>query len=126
LKDVAVIVDLHELAPVGGRAACGRDRRRFERFAEVCENPADRSRLGDEGNQPDVAAAVRVPERKLLPHPGQEFGPGNPGGVVRAGLVMRVAAASRGVTAAPMPAGYGLALLADLPLASAVTARLSL
>ena len=28
---------------------------------------------------------------------------------------MRVAAASRGVTAAPMPTGYGLALLADIP-----------
>jgi hypothetical protein len=30
LKDVAIIRDLHELAPVGGRAASGRDRRRFE------------------------------------------------------------------------------------------------
>jgi hypothetical protein len=29
--------------------------------------------------------------------------------------MMRVAAASRGVTAAPMPTGYGLALLADIP-----------
>ena len=33
LKDVAVVVHLHEFAPVGGRPASGRDRRRFERFA---------------------------------------------------------------------------------------------
>jgi len=30
LKDVAVVVDLNQLAPVGGRPAGGRDRRRFE------------------------------------------------------------------------------------------------
>jgi len=34
---------------------------------------------------------------------------------VRAGLLIRVAAAFRGVTAAPMPAGSGLAPLADVP-----------
>jgi hypothetical protein len=28
-------VDLPELAPVGGRATSGRDRRRFERFAQI-------------------------------------------------------------------------------------------
>ncbi len=33
LKDVAVVVHLHDLAPVGGQPASGRDRRRFERFA---------------------------------------------------------------------------------------------
>ncbi len=32
LKDVAVVMDLHELAPVGGQPASGRDRRRFERL----------------------------------------------------------------------------------------------
>jgi hypothetical protein len=37
LKDVAIIRDLHELAPVGGRAAGGRDRRRFEWFAALYE-----------------------------------------------------------------------------------------
>jgi hypothetical protein len=37
LKDVAVVMDLHELAPVGGRPASGRDRRRLERFAKVRE-----------------------------------------------------------------------------------------
>jgi anaerobic glycerol-3-phosphate dehydrogenase len=34
--------------------------------------------------------------------------------VVRAGLLMRVRAASRGATFVPMPAGSGLALLADV------------
>jgi hypothetical protein len=68
-----------------------------------------------EGDQPDVAATRWALERKLLPNLGHEFRPGNPGGVVRAGLLIRVAAAFRGVTAAPMPAASGLAPLADIP-----------
>ena len=63
-----------------------------------------------ERNQPDVAATVRALKRKLLPHPGQQFRPCNPRGVVRTGLVMRVAAASRG-----MPTGHSLTPLADVP-----------
>ena len=114
LNDIAIVMRLDELAPVGGRATSGRHRWRLEWFAEVCENLPDRSRLGDERNQPDVAAAVRALERKLLPHPGQEFRPGNPGGVVRPGLLIHVAAACRGATVVPMPAGSGLALLADV------------
>jgi hypothetical protein len=110
LKDVAVIVNLHELALVGGRAAGGRHRRRFERFAQVGEELPDRPRLRDERDQTDVAATVRALERKLLPHPGQEFRPGNPGGVVRPGLRLSVAAAFRG-----LPAGRGIAPLADVP-----------
>ena len=78
LKDGAVVMDLHELAPVGGRAPGGRDGRRLKRFAEVCQNLSDRPRLRDEGDQSDVAAAVRALERKLPPHPGHEFGPGGP------------------------------------------------
>jgi hypothetical protein len=46
LKDVAVVMDLHDLAPVGGRATSGRDGRRLERFAEVCENLPDRPWFG--------------------------------------------------------------------------------
>jgi len=60
LKDVAVVMDLHELAPVGGRATNGRDGRRLEWFAEVCENLPDRPRFRGEGNEPDVTAAVRA------------------------------------------------------------------
>jgi hypothetical protein len=88
LKDSAVVMRLDEFAPDGGRATSGRHRWRLEWFAEVCENLPDRSRPGDERNQPDVAAAVRALERKLLPHPDQEFRPGNPGGVVRPGLLI--------------------------------------
>ena len=45
LKDVAVVMDLDELAPVGGWAAGGRDGRRCERFTQVGENLPDRPRL---------------------------------------------------------------------------------
>jgi hypothetical protein len=48
LKDVAVVMHLHEFAPVGGRPTSGRDRRRFERFAEVREDLPDRPRIGNE------------------------------------------------------------------------------
>ena len=78
LKDVAVVMRLDELAPVGGRPASGRDGRRFERFAEVGENLPDRSGLRDERDQLDVAAARRAQERKLLPHPRHQIGPRNP------------------------------------------------
>jgi bifunctional enzyme CysN/CysC len=47
LKDVAFIMDLHELAPVGGRAAGGRHRRRFEWFAHVREDLSDGPRFGE-------------------------------------------------------------------------------
>ena len=57
----------------------------------------------------------RALERKLLPHPGHEFRPRNPRGVVRAELLMRVAAAFRGVTVAAMPAGHRLLALSDVP-----------
>jgi hypothetical protein len=98
-------VDLDELGPVGERATGGRNGRRFERFAEVCQDLPDRPRLRDEGYQPDFAAAVGALERKLLPHPGHEFGTGNPGGVVRAGLCMSVAAAIGGLSAGSVPDG---------------------
>ena len=114
LKDVAIVMRLDELAPVGGRATSGRHRRWLEWFAEMCEDLPDRARLGDERDQPDVAAAVRALEWKLIAHPRHEFRPGNPRGVVRAGLLMRVRAASGGVTAVSMPAGSGLAPLADV------------
>jgi hypothetical protein len=43
LKDVAIVMDLHELAPVGGRATSGRHRWRLERFATMHEDFPDRS-----------------------------------------------------------------------------------
>jgi hypothetical protein len=116
LKDVQVIVDLHELAPVGGRTAGGRDRRRFERFAQVGEDLPDRPRLRDEGDQPDVAAAGWALERKLLIHPGYQFRPRDPRCVVRPGLCLSVAAASRGSVISRMPTGGGLAPLTNVPV----------
>ena len=136
LKDVAVVVGLHEFVPVGRRAPRGCDWRRFERFAQMCERLTLRGRshpgvlplanlrfevsrlLPAVFSEPDVAAAGWALERKLLAHPGDQFRPGNPGGVVRAGLsrrVVRVAASFRAVTVAPMPAGRGVAPLADVP-----------
>ena len=47
----------------------------------------DRPWLRDERDQPDVAAAVRALEPKILTHPGQEFRPRNPRGVVRSRFV---------------------------------------
>ena len=75
---MAVVMDLHELAPVGGRASSGREGRRLEWFTHVCEDLPDRLRLRDERDQPDVAAARWALKRKLLPHPGQELRPGDP------------------------------------------------
>ena len=72
----------------------------FERFAEMCQGLTSRGRshpgllplanlslrvsrlLPAVSSEPDVTAAVWALERKLLPHPGQEFRPRNPGGVV--------------------------------------------
>jgi len=45
LKDVAIVMDLHELAPVGGRATSGRHRWWLERFAKMREDFPDRPRI---------------------------------------------------------------------------------
>ena len=73
LEDVAIVMDLHELAPVGRRATGRRDGRWLEQFAQMREDFPDRPRLRDERDQPDVAATVRALERKLLPHPGHQW-----------------------------------------------------
>ena len=85
MEDCPVVVDLHELAPVSGRATSGRHRWRLERIAEVCENLTSRGRshpglrplanlrfevsrlLPAVCSEPDVTAAVRALERKLPP-----------------------------------------------------------
>jgi hypothetical protein len=58
----------------------------MEPFAQMREDLPNRHWFGDECDQPDIAAAPRARKRKLLPHPGHEFRPRDPGGVVRAGL----------------------------------------
>ena len=60
LKDCPVVVDLHELSPVGGWPAGGRHGRRLERFAQVCQDLPDRPRIRDERDEPDVATTPRV------------------------------------------------------------------
>ena len=100
LKDCPVVVDLHELSPVGRRATGRRDGRWFERFAEVCQGKTSRGRshpgllplanlrfevsrlLPAVSSETDVATKPRARKRKLLPHPRHEFRPRNPGGVV--------------------------------------------
>ena len=47
LKDRPVVVRLRELAPVGGRAAGGREGRRLERFTQMREDLPDRPRIAD-------------------------------------------------------------------------------
>ena len=66
-------LDRAKLAPVGRRAARRRDGRRLERFAELREYLPDRPGLGDEGDQPDVAASPGALEWKLLPHPRHQL-----------------------------------------------------
>ena len=78
LNRFAVVMGLHELAPVGGRAPGRRDGWWLQRLAEVCQNLPDGPRLRDERNQPDVAATRWTLKRKLLTHPGHELGPSNP------------------------------------------------
>jgi hypothetical protein len=100
LKIARSIVGLHELTPVGGRPAGGRDGRRLERFAQVCQGLISRGRshpgllplanlrfevsrlLPAVYSAPDVATTPRARNRKLLPHPGHEFHPRNPEGGV--------------------------------------------
>jgi hypothetical protein len=100
LSHVAFVVDLHELSPVGRWATGGRDGRWFERFAEMCQGLISRGQshpglrplanlrfevsrlLPAVSSKSDVATTPRARKRKLLPHPGHEFGPRNPGGVV--------------------------------------------
>ena len=48
LEDVAFVVDLDELVPVGGRATSRRHGRRFERFATMGQDLPNRPWLRDE------------------------------------------------------------------------------
>ena len=139
LKDIAIVMDLHELTTVGGRAPGRRDGRRLERLAEVCQGLTSRGRshpgllplanlrfevsrlLPAVSSAPDVAAAGGARKWKLLPHPRHQLGPGNPRRVVRAGLLIRirVTAAPRRATVVPTPAVHGLPLLADVAFSPA-------
>ena len=85
-------MDLHELAPVGGRATSGRHWWRLERFAEVCQYLTSRGRshpglrplsnlrfdvsrlLPAVSSETDVATTPRARKSKLLAYPSDEFG----------------------------------------------------
>ena len=64
LKDCPVVVGLHNLAPVGGRATGGRHGRRLERLAEVCQGLTLRGR-SHPGLRP--LANLRFEVSRLLP-----------------------------------------------------------
>ena len=64
LKDCPVVVDLHELSPVGRWPAGGRDGRRLERFAEMCQDLPDRPRIGDERDESDVATTPKGTQKE--------------------------------------------------------------
>jgi hypothetical protein len=88
LDDVTIVMRLDEIEPVDRRPAGGRERGRFERLADRLEDLPDGCRVGDEGDESDVAAAGRALEWKLLADAGEELGPRDSGGVVGAGLVV--------------------------------------
>jgi len=69
LKDCPVVVDLHELFPVGRRATGGRDWRRLERFAQMREDPPDRPRIGNERDESDVATTPKGTQQETPPPP---------------------------------------------------------
>ena len=66
LNHVAIVMHLDQFAPVGRWAASGRKRGRLERLAKMCENLTDGLWIGDEGDEPNITAAVRALEWKLL------------------------------------------------------------
>jgi len=69
LKDCPVVVDLHELFPVGRRATGGRDWRRLERFAQMREDLPDRPRIGNERDESDVATTPKGTQQETPPPP---------------------------------------------------------
>ena len=90
LKDVAVVMDLDELAPVGGWAAGGRDGRRCERFTQVGEDLLDGPRFGDERDEPDVATT----------QPGHSSGNSSPTRAVSFAQAIREVSCERGLSVA--------------------------
>ena len=119
LSRFAIAMDLHELAPVCGRATSRRHRRRCEWFTQVGENLPDRPGLWRNAisrmspSPPGHSSGNSSPTRAI------SFAHAFPRGVMQTGLCMRVAAASGAVTVVSMPANLGLALRADIPFSPA-------
>jgi hypothetical protein len=70
LQDVAVVMDLDELGPVGGQSTGRRDWWWLKRFAKMGQDLTDRPWLRDERDQPDVAAAVAPGRVDFRSRPG--------------------------------------------------------
>ena len=49
----------------------------LEWLTNVRQNLPNRLQLGDEADQPDITAAARTRQRKLLTHPCQQLRPGD-------------------------------------------------
>ena len=79
---VADVMHLHEFGPTGRRASGRRERGRFEGLAGIREALPDRGRVGDEGDESDVATAGRAREREVFGDLLHELGPSYSGGVV--------------------------------------------
>ena len=89
-EDVALVVDLDELAPVGRWAPGRRDGGRLQRLAEVCENLVDGHRFGDERDEPDVATT----------QPGHSSGNSSPTRAVSFAQAIREVSCERGLSVA--------------------------
>ena len=124
MDDIAIVMRLHEFAPVGGRPAGGCEGRRLERFAEMREDRTDGCRVGDEGDEPDVAAACGALEREMLADAGEEFR------LLRRDVSWELGSLCAASSPRPSPGGRGgeeTRLASEwqaeaLPIASAVTA----
>ena len=101
LEDVAIVMDLHELAPVGGRAAGRRHRRRLERFTHDRKSAATGGCQECEGQewfmirrkQPVIPVPMLSRRRDEIGQPVQELKRREFDQAVRAGPRGRSAAA---------------------------------
>ena len=93
---------LDKFVPVGGWASSGRDRRRFERFAEMCQDLPNRPRLW-----------CKEMSRMSPPHAGHSSGNFSPTRAISFAQAIRDVSCERGlstqpqqpVAACPLPVG---------------------
>ena len=71
LLELSTMMKLHQLTPVDRRPPGWLYLWWIQWFTQMRQDPPDRSRVGDEADQPDIAATVGTRQRKLLTHPCQ-------------------------------------------------------
>ena len=118
---VTVVMELNELVPTGRRPSCRRERWWLGGLAEIREDLPDRRRVGDEGDEANVATAGGARERKLFRDPRDELG------LSRREVSWARLWASGAPSPRPSPGGRGgedavWPRLLRFPMASAVTA----